>query len=67
MPRIVTVTQSSAGAGTPSTVDIEVAMLSNHPTKFVARIRGVGNYKGPWDSEATAIRSICQIYSIGGP
>ena len=51
-------------------VRIETGRSALHPSKVFARVKEVGaskEWKGPWDDEATAIRSICQIYSIGGP
>ena len=57
-------------------VQIETATMIHHPGKVMARVyRGkllpegrdaADSWKGPWDDERTAIRSLCMIYGIGG-
>ena len=64
--KIHEVPNGPAGDTRRETIKIETARLIHHPSKVVARVEGTKGWKGPWDDERTAIRSICMIYGIGG-
>jgi hypothetical protein len=64
--KIHEVPNGPAGDTRRETVKIETAPMAHHPGKILARIEGQTSWKGPWDDERTAIRSLCMIYGIGG-